>query len=655
MKKILIKVPDYIRYMSEWKEYKLPQGHCIVDKGVTGCGYTEYCLRNNQNIVLCSPRKLLLENKSDQHKNDRNILYIKNDIKDFQGSKSFEERVKDHIFYCNPPFGKQLSCKILVTYDSMFRVAKFLKEFGLLDKFYFVVDEFQVIFLDSYFKSEVELDFVESLQGCPNVLYLSATPMLDKYLSKIEEFRDLSYYELDWSDTSVVEKIILKRKFTTNLTEECGKIIKSYLEGKFEMTLDKNNNLVLSKEAVFYFNSIGDITKIIKKNKLLPSQVNIICANTSENKSKLTKLSTDLLGKKDKSNVNQERFEIGKIPLKGEPNKIFTFCTKTAYIGSDFHSDNARSFVFADPNISCLALDISLDLPQIAGRQRDDENPFKNDITIFYKTTRKENRLDREEFDKFQKERRESTKTIIDTFNTMTDKAKELYLKKLKNDIKTSKYSGDFVSISKHTNLPVYNTLIEISNERAWEVSQDDYQDKINVTRALEEITYDISEYLDENEKIAQDFLDNHFYTIGIFEKKMKMYCEFMDKHQRNKEIENIIFFKIKDDRFRRYYNFYGTKGCSSRKYQEKNLYEGMMDSSKENELQKAVYNKFKINQIYSLKEIKENLGIIYRDLGITSKNPKATDLGDYFTLVRVRFRDENKKRIEGFRLDPLQ
>lgn len=36
-----IKVPHGIKYISEWGEYELPEGeHCIIDKGVTGCGYT---------------------------------------------------------------------------------------------------------------------------------------------------------------------------------------------------------------------------------------------------------------------------------------------------------------------------------------------------------------------------------------------------------------------------------------------------------------------------------------------------------------------------------------------------------------------------------------------------------------------------------------
>ena len=641
--------------MSEWKEYTLPQGHCIIDKGVTGCGYTEYCLRNDLNIVLCSPRKLLLENKSEQHINDRNILYIKNDIKDFQGSKSFEERVREHVLECTKPTifgGNPLPCKLLVTYDSAFRVAKVLQEMGFLDKFYFVVDEFQVIFLDSYFKANVEMDFVEDLQGCPNVLYLSATPMLDKYLRKLKEFRDLPYYELDWNNTLVVEKIVIKRKFTKSLSGECGRIIKSYLGGKFEVAIDKNNNLVVSKEAVLYFNSISDIIRIIKKNNLTPSQVNIICANTQENKNKLSKLSKDL--ETDKS--CGEKFEIGRIPLKGEPNKMFTFCTKTAYVGSDFYSNNARSFIFADPNISCLALDISLDLPQIAGRQREDENPFKNDITIFYRTTRKNNIKDKQEFDKLQEDRRKETKRLLSFFEKGSEEEKKSYIKKLKSDIKVSQYSDDFISISKHTNLPVYNYLIEISNERAWEVSQKDYQDKINVTKALEEVTPYISEYLNENEKIAQDFLDNHFYSTGLFTEKMRMYCEFMDKYSGCKEIEDIIYYKIKDDRFRKYYNYYGTSGCKSREFIEKYLQEGMFDATKDIELKKAILNRFKDKGVYTLKEIKEGLGIIYRNLDITSKTPKATDLGKYFNLTRARIpkKGEPRKYSEGYKLDIL-
>jgi hypothetical protein len=44
--------------------------------------------------------------------------------------------------------------------------------------------------LDSYFKVGVEFDFVNNLRECDSVVYLSATPMLDKYLDRLDDFKD---------------------------------------------------------------------------------------------------------------------------------------------------------------------------------------------------------------------------------------------------------------------------------------------------------------------------------------------------------------------------------------------------------------------------------------------------------------------------------
>ena len=635
MERIKQIVPQGIKYISEWKDYDLPRGHVIVDKGVTGCGYTEYTLTNNLPTVLCSPRKLLLENKSEQHQNDINILYLKNEIKDINDIATLRNKIRNHIFLCDE---ENLPIKFLVTYDSSHYIIDILKELNLLQDFYFIIDEFQSIFLDAFFKSDVEFDFVEYLQDCPNVLYLSATPMLDKYLEKVDTFKNLPFYEINWSETGVVENIIIKRKFASSLGSECIKIVNQYLEGKFPSTFTKDNKIVFSTEVVFYFNSISDIIRVINKTNLSPSQVNIICADDGVNGNKLSKIG----------------HSIGKIPLKGETNKMFTFCTKTAYIGSDFYSDNASSYIFADPNIKSLALDISLDLPQIVGRQRNRKNPFKNNIVIFYKTKRKDDKdLTEEEFNKTQEERKRLTKDLLTGFITLTPSQQLGYLQKLKSDIEVSKYENDFISISKKTNLPVYNSFIEIAQERGWEVSQKEYQDKISVTKSLENLTSNISEYQSEIEKEIQDFLDTKFYKTGIFKYKMKMYCEFMDLHQGNKEVSDIIYFKIKDPKYRKYYNFYGTSGCKSVSYEEKKLELGMINTSKSDELFSVVYKKFKIGEKYTLKEIKSVLQDIYRDLGITSK-PKATDLDKYYNLSSVLITESSGKRTRGYLLNSL-
>ena len=626
MKKELQIVPsdEDIKYISDWKDYDLPRGHVIVDKGVTGCGYTEYTLTNNAPVVLCSPRKLLLENKRDQHKDDINILYLENDITDIKSINHLKTKIKNHIFLCDE---ENLPIKFMVTYDSSHYVIDILKEMNLLGDFRFIVDEFQSIFLDSYFKSDVEFDFVEYLQDCPNVLYLSATPMLDKYLEKLDTFKDLKFYKLDWSQTGIVENIVIQRKFTRSLTGECIKIIENYLNHKFPSAYTTGIKIVFSEEAVFYFNSISDIIRVINKTRLTSDQVNIICSDLPENREKLGKIGHN----------------IGKIPLKNEKNKMFTFCTKSAYIGADFYSNCASTYVFADPNIKSLALDISLDLPQIVGRQRDKSNPFKNDITIFYRTIRKNEVQDRALFDLEQDGRRKETQTLLTEFEKMSAEGKTAYLQKLKRD--SELYLHDFVGISKKTGKPVYNSFIEIANERSWEVSQVDYQDKISVTKSLESISSNVSEYKSDFEKDIQKFLDQYFYKTGVFEKKMRMYCEFMDIHCGDKDVEEALRYRIKDPRFRKYYRFYGTKGCKTKQFKEKSLELGMINVSKTADLSSVIYTRFKSGDKLTKKEIKSILQELCRSLDISSK-PKATDLGKYFNLERIRI-----KQQEGYLL----
>ena len=325
--------------------------------------------------------------------------------------------------------------------------------------------------------------------------------------------------------------------------------------------------------------------------------------------------------------------------------EVFEFVSTGEY---KYFSD--LNFNFSE-NIEILKK-CNLTLPQIVGRQRNRNNPFKNNIVIFYRTIRKTEIEDRETFDKTQDERRKETQKLLDGFSKLSLDEQKAYTQKLKNDIKTSKYERDFVSISKKTGKPVYNSFIDIANERSWEVSQRDYQDKISVTKSLESLTSNISEYQSDLEKEVQDFLDTKFYSTGIFKYKMRMYCEFMDKYDGNKEVSDIIYFKIKDPKYRKYYNFYGTKGCSFKDYEEKKLELGMIDVSKDSELSSVVHKKFRVNSRYTLKNIKQILQDIYRDLDITSK-AKATDLGKYFNLSSVSI-TENGKRVNGYLLKNL-
>ena len=643
MEKVILKVPYGIQYISEWKNYQYPEGRCIVDKGVTGCGYTEYCLRNSRDIVLCSPRKLLLENKFEQHQKEGNwnVLYLENEIEDYSGVSNFVTKVRDHIYKCRGAneYGEVKPIKFLITYDSLYHLIDTLRILsateGLsgINTFSYVVDEFQSIFLDAFFKASTEFDFVEYLQDCDNILYLSATPMLDEYLLEVPEFKDLMFYELDWSETGYTENIKLQRKSIRSISGECGKIVDRYLHGIFPTTLNKNGKPVESKEVVFYLNSVSDIIRVINKMGLTSRNTNIICSDTDDNRKKLGKIG----------------FKIGKVPLKGETNKMFTFCTRSVYMGADFYSDCASSYVFADPNIKCLALDISLDLPQIVGRQRDKNNPFKNNITLYYRVLSSSNILTKEDFDLTENQKRDATKTLLDGFDLLTPKQQKEYAQKLKDSIEVSKYSRDFVSISSKTNMPVYNKFIELADRRAWKISQVDYQDSINVTKALSELSYDLSEGISQDyEIILQNFI-YEFEGTNKFSEKLRIYCEYLDNYKNNIFIFDNIRIFVKEPEYQKYYDFYGTSGCKSKEFVKKNLEKGFINNIREDSI--TINSIFNIGVSYTKKDIKQKLKDIYSSLGI-SKTPKATDLEKYFVIDEVKISNpKTGKRENGFKL----
>jgi len=207
MEKIIIKVPKNIRFISDWENFKLPSGTSILDKQITGCGFTEYCLTNEEDIILCSPRKILLEDKTQQHLGE--VYYIKNECEidssidkdltiDAKSQKTEEDKskeTKESILQLHKKIEaayedskiKEIPCKILVTYDSFRHVKEVFDKLGILKKFRVVVDEFQSIFTDSRFKSTTEIEFLNHLQNL-NVTFVSATPMIDKYLEQLDEF-----------------------------------------------------------------------------------------------------------------------------------------------------------------------------------------------------------------------------------------------------------------------------------------------------------------------------------------------------------------------------------------------------------------------------------------------------------------------------------
>lgn len=666
MQKETIPVPEKIRYMSEWKSYSIFDFPHILNKQIPGCGFTEYCITNDEDVILCSPRKILLQNKYDQHRDDVFLVVNEYDSdpgtdKDLTKDEKYKEpnkskaeiekgmqelEVAKNIFFNDLTFKistyikvcrlNNKPVKILVTYDSFRIVKDILLHQGELSKYRVVVDEFQSIFTDSKFKSDTELQFVSNLQGINKVCYVSATPMIDKYLEMLEEFKDLPYYELDWEtlDPGRINKPKLTVKGLVSVFTEAGPIIKSYLDGNFDHRYvqkeDGSVEKVESKEAVFYVNSVNNITSIIKRAKLGPDQVNILVANTQDNANKIKKR----LGAK---------YKIGTVPLRDEPRKMFTFCTRTVYLGADFYSDNAKSYVISDANIDTLAVDITLDLPQILGRQRLRENPWRNEATLFFKPIKFADSSD--SFEKKLDRKVKKSENLLTVFDESRDVLKGDLSERYQDIAKLMNYKKDFVAVNKikvdgETKLvPVFNNLVMVAEMRAYEIQQVDYASRFTVFNELGNIS------TVEDKSVLEDFFKEYEQVKGR-EKKLQFICEY---YFAGNSIRNIVDL-VTEKRFKEYLTILGPEKCKSAWYKISDLDKKLnIISFDENKILEEINKEFKVGESYTNVSIKEKLGEIYKRIGYKA-SPKANDLGNYFDIKKCLIQ-EGSKRVNGLKL----
>ena len=323
MKKIKLDVPSGIKYLSDWDELEnlLPDDQpFILNKRICGCGATEMYIRSDKKVILASPRKHLLYNKYSQHPSGNLHLYrFQGDKKKYFESKTGSEK---EILTFNSELQEYIKHggkKILTTYDSLGKIMEVLVGLGEnLSEWIVVVDEFQVIFYDCHFKPTTEYELSEVLQKFTQVIYLSATPFLESYLDMTVQFKSLPVYELLWPENMTKLPDVEVIKSRKSVLELCMGLIEKYRSGNGRSTM-VNGEKFIAKEVVFYINSVSEIKKIIKKSGLKPEETTIICSSKSDNIKKLDELSRQ----------TGMKFRIEEIPGKGEPHKMFTFCTSS--------------------------------------------------------------------------------------------------------------------------------------------------------------------------------------------------------------------------------------------------------------------------------------------------------------------------------------
>ena len=445
--------------------------------------------------------------------------------------------------------------------------------------------------------------------------------MMDKYLDMLDEFKNLPYIELDWStlDPGRVIKPQLSVRPCQNIVKVACDIIKTYQSGNFQKSTFIDDfgafQEIESRELVIYVNSVKNICDIIKKAGLGMDNTNVLCARTSENQKKIRKAfglgRTDLGG-------------IGEVPIEGETHKMFTLCTRTVYLGADFYSTNARSVILSDANIDCLAVDITLDLPQILGRQRLLSNPWKNRAELYFKTSLKSETP--ESFVKKVQEKRGKTESLLSIYKKGDNFEKHNLAETYQKMAKAFNYKDDYVAVNTRGGkdlFPVFNDLVMISEFRAYEILQIDNIDRFTVFNALRE---EGNSFTDEVENFLRKFEEVPYFTD-----KMRLLCESSFIGRDLDDILNCVPMIFK--------NYYITLGPDKiRNLQYKNSvlsaeYERIKNNQQNSSnLEELIYSVFQVGGKYLKSDIKNMLSDIYNKSEI-KLTAKATDLEKYFEV----------------------
>lgn len=591
-------VPENVEFLTDWDGFELPKG--ILNKGVTGCGATSVAIEDEHKTIICSPRINLIKNKVGQHKG---LLGVFGDVKN--------DEIMAYLEKAETP-------KIMVTYDSMPRLAKLIDD---KTDWRVVIDEYQYLLIDSGFRSDKAIALLDVMNEFDYVTYLSATPIADKYIQGMEQFKDVPYTELIWGDR--VERIYVEREVSAKPIDNAIKIVRNYQNGIFPKERD-----AVSKECVIFLNSVTNIANIVRQTKLPPEDVNIIVADTEDNRKLVRQIG--------------KGYDIGTIPLEGEPHKMFTFCTSTAFAGCDFYSTCASTFVISDNKKVHTSIDIATELAQIAGRQRLACNPFRKTIVFIYNVDIGESNADI--YKNAIEQKLEKSVKIAEWKNSAPDYFKKDVIKETSEMQNIKKYSESYVRYDEKSYSFTVNRWAYLNELFAYDVQHENYQDSIIVKKQLEESGFGIKG--EEKRSDYKEQLKCILVKEG-FADRMKRYCELRQLKETNPYYLADEIMERQYEDLKLYYDRLGYDRIKAVGYKEKDLKNELERSYRENDIKRKFREVFVVGERMSTEDIKRIMTEIYATYGIRKKGVAKQlerDYGIRLKSVKVTMPDGIRK-----------
>lgn len=569
--------------------------NCIFNKVITGCGGTTVALSNNECYIIAVPTQELIKNKIKRDDAGVGTYTLQNgetrEIFGLFGYSSYMMK-KDLMEYIESHEIKKIMC----TYDKMEMLLHFIdpQDYRLL------VDEYHTLLKAYSFREKAINRVFSTFRMYKSFCFMSATPIMPDFKPALLD--DVEEVMAEWDN---VEKITVNLQYSNKPFLTAANIIKRYQTDGF---VEVNGNK--SYEAFFFINSVNEICKILKHCNLANDNARIICADTEDNRKKL--------GEFNISTSNSE-------------NKQFTFITCKSFEGVDYFSDSAISFVVSSASAEHTKLAIDTDIPQIVGRIRSKNNPFRNKIVHIYNKTNKDIDLTTsfEEMTDITNKTEEGAKQQIEKYNKATTRAEKIAIKRLiNNDLILETEDGIYYNDA-ILKLDLYNFKVNHIIYKSGISVRTEYQEQgIQATA----ITYnkEEGEMKTENETKAIPFKEAYLKAITC--KDLVQRDQYMKVDMVKEAIEQLTPEEVRAARY--------TKKAVKELLISKN--------EKLNQFTKAIKmikQEIPYNEFVPVAKVKAILANIYEILGI-EKKAKATDITAFF-YAKEMVRTIDNKRIK--------
>lgn len=611
-----INVPESIMYLSEFNTYEdgtpVEFKNCILNKGCTGVGGTHKFLTDDVPTVICSPRVSIIESKAQEF--GERILAVQKGVCKLE-IESYLNKCKD-------------APKIITTDVSFGRVKTILGK--NISKYRVVIDEYHKLLDDCSFRSDNIYDFLDELKDIKNKIFISATPIEERFLKEMPILCDMDIVNLVWSN---LPKLYVERIKTNNPILMAQHLVGNWKSG-FTSTISSE---MKDLEYIFFNNSVRDNVSVVKNTNLSIDEVAIYTGKSDDN----NKYISTVLG---------EEYTNATIPKKGEKHKPITFWTSTMECGADWYSDNAHIFVVSDTNRTHTSIDLNGQIVQIAGRLRNKQNPNVNHITLIYNTPKGnlEDKLQeiRDRWDRSVKLLDELWFWLGSSNSVALDYAKKAAISLQKEN----NYSNFYVRFDEKNNTFMLNRLKFLNDIKMCEVQYGQYKNINFVDDLMKENGY----VLEGKTKVFHDYVNHVRISVNnVFEERMQQFVEIMTSGVDDYEQIAKEFSGDNHEHYKRLYDVVGPEKIKSLNYKKAAVKREFNLIMSDEIMQPMIDEKFVNDSCWIADDIKNELKSMFNSIpGIEVKSLTAKLLKRYgIVLKRKKISVAKGSRREEYRI----